>query len=275
MKENFASWLLKVREIIQEPDSPIILKNGIWTVTERQKLWQALGPRLFDDLLDMFQKQAVAILIERDPRFDLEPSERYAANIHGKVLKYSQFIREGFAESLALLGSYPNALNNCSLHKPETVAALTVREVFSKADWELWGSLNHLLPLLAEAAPTEFMEVVEKALSQTPCPFDKLFAQEGKGVMGENYLTGLLWALEGLAWDEQYLARISVILGELALHDPGGNWANRPVNSLTTIFLPWLPQTIASIEKRKVAIKTLQKENPEKAWELLISLTAR
>ncbi|MEW6587236.1 MAG: hypothetical protein AB1442_16695, partial [Nitrospirota bacterium] len=78
--------------------------------------------------------------------------------------------------------------------------------------------------------------------------------------------------LETLAWDEQFLVRVSVILGELASHDPGGNWANRPSNSLTTIFLPWLPQTTARIEKRKVALQTLQKEVPEVAWKVLLSL---
>jgi hypothetical protein len=63
-----------------------------------------------------------------------------------------------------------------------------------------------------------------------------------------------------------------VILGELATHDPGGNWTNRPANSLTTILLPWLPQTTSSIDKRKVALRTLQKEVPAVAWKLLLSL---
>lgn len=271
-KEDYENWILKIRKILQEPRSPIVLKNGIWSIVERKKLWHILGSRIFDDHLNLINKQAVAVLTERNPRFDLKPNDRFAAAIRGKVLKHSHFIREGIAESLALIGSYPDVLSNCSVNKPETIALVTIREIFAKADWILWGSLNNLLPLLAEAAPLEFMSAVEKALSQKPCPFDELFAQEEAGVMGENYLTGLLWALEGLAWDEQYLARVAVILGELASHDPGGKWANRPANSLMTIFLPWFPQTTASIDKRRVAIETLQKENPEKAWELLISL---
>ena len=271
-KEGFSSWISKMREIIQQPDSPISLKNGAWTVTERQKLWQALGSRLYDENLDIFAKCAVDVLAEHDPRFDLKPNERYAANIYGKVLKYSHFIREGFANSLALLGGHSNVLNNCSSNKPETVAILVIRKIFENADWLLWGSLDNLLPLLAEAAPDTFLKAVEAATMQKSCPFDELFAQEGSGVMGGTYLSGLLWALEGLAWDEQYLSRVSVILGELASRDPGGSWANRPANSLSTIFLPWLPQTIATIDKRKVAIKTLKKENSVVAWKLLVSL---
>ncbi|MCY3626015.1 MAG: hypothetical protein OXG88_00015, partial [Gammaproteobacteria bacterium] len=106
----------------------------------------------------------------------------------------------------------------------------------------------------------------------TPSPFDQLFAQEGKGIFGRNYLTGLLWALEVLAWEEQHLVRICVVLGELASHDPGGQWPNRPSNSLVTILLPWFPQTLASFDKRKVAVNTLLSECPEIAWNLIIQL---
>src|SRR5262245_15497056 len=90
--------------------------------------------------------------------------------------------------------------------------------------------------------------------------------------MGGNYLTGLLWALETLAWDAEYLTRVVVILGELAARDPGGNWANRPANSLAEILLPWLPQTCAPVPKRRAAVETLLKERLEVAWKLLLSL---
>lgn len=270
--EDFNEWITKVREIIQQPDSPISLKNGIWVVTDRKGLWHAVGQSLFDSHLDIFRECVVDVLKELDPQFELPPEERYAAGIQGKVLEYSQSLRKGLTESLALLGSFPNVLSNCSIDKPQIEASLSVRAILANSDWVLWGSLNNLLPLLAEASPNEFLNAVENTLEQTPCPFDELFAQEGKGTFGENYLTGLLWALESLAWDEEYLVRVSVVLCELASHDPGGRWANRPSNSLTTIFLPWFPQTMASIEKRKVAIQTLQKENPQAAWKLLLSL---
>ena len=116
------------------------------------------------------------------------------------------------------------------------------------------------------------MGAVENALDQSPCPFDELFSQEGAPITGSNYMTGLLWALETLAWDAEYLVRVCVILGDLAERDPGGNWANRPTNSLTEIILPRHPQTIAPIEKREVAVKTLINTVPDVAWNLLINL---
>ena len=270
--EKYGNWIPKIREILHQPDSPISLKDGRWSITDRKALWQVLSARLFDDNLDNFKECVVTVLTERDPVFDLPPENRFASSIHGKVLSHSKYLRKGLSDSLAFIGSYPDAFTNCSVNKAKTIAVLVVRDIFENADWILWGSLNDLLPLIAESDPNEFIKAVERALQQTPCPFDELFSQEGKGVSSRNYLTGLLWALETLAWDEQLLVRISAILGELASHDPGGNWANRPINSLTTIFLPWLPQTTASINKRKTAVTTIQRDIPEVAWKLLLNL---
>jgi len=269
---SYDEWLKKAREILHCPDSPLSLKNGIWKVVNRAELWCLLGSRILDQNLDTFRSLAVSVLKEPDPAFELPAEERYAANIHGKVLKCSHVLRNGIAEGLAILGSQPKACGNCSQGKAEATCVLVIRELLTDADWVLWGSLNGLLPTLAEAAPGEFLDAVEKAMRMKPCPFDELFSQEGNSITGGNYLTGLLWALEGLAWDERYLVRVCIALGELASHDPGGHWANRPFNSLTTILLPWLPQTLASVEKRKVAVRTIFNEWPDIAWNLIIQL---
>ncbi|MGB2698458.1 MAG: hypothetical protein WBD28_11465, partial [Candidatus Zixiibacteriota bacterium] len=271
-KKVYGEWIGKMREIELRPGTPLIFRNSVWKFISRYEGWYALGPRIFDEHLDRLKEAAISVLRERDPQFELSPDERYAASIHGKVLTYSHLLRNGIAECLALLGSHTKALTSCSLGKAESVAVLTVREVLANADWVLWASLNDLLPLFAESAPEEFLSAVENAFNSDPCPFDTIFAQESSGIMGSNYMTGLLWAMETLAWDSEYLIRVIVILGELATRDPGGNWANRPANSLSTILLPWLPQTCASVAKRKTAVETLIREIPDVAWKLLLDL---
>lgn len=269
---EFGIWLTGLREVLQIPGCPLILKNGIWSIKDRTKLWEALSNRIFDDNLDRLQQACISVLSERDPKFEIDKEDRFAAAIHGKVLKHSQVLRNGLAESLALLAIKPDLFSKCTIGKPEAVVNIAVRNILHTADWVLWAGLGDLLPLLAEAAAEEFLSAVESALQQSPSPFDSIFAQEGSGVTGWNYITGLLWAIETLAWEEQYLVRAIAILGDLARHDPGGSWANRPFNSMTTILLPWMPQTIASFEKRKVAVQTLLKELPDVGWNLLIAL---
>lgn len=271
----YGEWIGRMREVALQPGAPLTQRDGVWKFVARYEGWYSLGPKLFDDHLKRFKDAALVVLRERDPKFDLPPDEHYAASIHGKVLKHSRFLRRSLAESLALLGSHANALTSCSHGIAERTAVLAVRELFTGADWVLWASLNELLPLLAEAAPNEFLNAVETALSSNPCPFDTMFAQEGDGITSGNYTSGLLWALETLAWDADYLSRVVVLLGELAARDPGGKWMNRPANSLTTILLPWMPQTCAPIPKRQAAVETLIKELPKVAWKLLLSLLPR
>jgi hypothetical protein len=269
---DYEAWLAKAGEILHAPDSPLSVRDGRWVVSNRADLFSVLGSRLLDQNLAAFKDATVRVLTERDPAFELPPEERYAASIHGKTMSYSAELRKGMAEGLALLGTHPEAASNCSSGKADLTAFVSVREILNGADSILWGTLNPVLPVLAEASPRAFLEAVEGALGATPCPFDELFAQEDTGVTGRNYLTGLFWALEGLAWDPELLVRVVVALGDLASHDPGGNWTNRPSNSMATILLPWLPQTLASVDKRLTAVRTVLVEQPEVGWTLLLQL---
>ncbi len=268
---DYNTWIGDLREVLQEQSNPLSLRNGQWAVSDRKMLFESFGSRIFDAHLDKFKACAVEVLKELDPQFELPAEERYVASIQGKILKHSLGLRKGIAETLALLGNYGDKLVNVSRYKAELIAVLTIRDIFKQADWKLWGSINDLLPTLAEAAPDEFLSQVEDALQQTPCPFDNLFAQEGKGISGRNYMTGLLWALESLSWSDKYLTRSIVILAELAAHDPGGRWANRPANSIVQILLPWYPQTLAPIDKRISSIKAIKADFPDVAWKVVIA----
>lgn len=273
--EKFSRWILKLQEMLQIEDSPIKFREGQWHVSQRLHVWQSLGQRIFDKSVEAFKACIVSVLAERDPKFELLPKQRFGAAFQEKTFLHSPALRRGLAETLALMGTHPKALANCSDGKVRSAPILSVREIFQEADWVTWGSLNDLLPLLAEAAPEEFLSVVERELGKDPCPFDQLFEQECDGVTGENYMRGLIWALESIAWSEQHLVQACILLSELSMRDPGGNSGNRPFNSLVSILLPWLPQTDASADKRKVAIETIVKEQPNIAWKMLLSLLPR
>lgn len=229
-----------------------------------------------NDDLARFKNMAISSLEERDPALDLPKEERYAASIYGKQLNYSQNIRKGISQTLALMGSRPKALSNCSCNEALNTVNFIVRTLLDGADWERWASIDYYLPLLAEASPSEFLDAVESALVDiSNSSFHEIFEQEGSGIEGRNYMCGLLWALEKLAWSPDYLSRVAVILADLASIDPGGSWANRPIRSLVNIFLPWHVQTAAKFDKRKAAIKAVIKNQPKIGWSLLLELLPR
>ena len=94
--EDFDSWIRKIQETVQHAQSPVTLKNGVWSVSERKSLWQALGSRVFDAHLESVRGHAVAVLSERDPRFQLPSQERFAAQIHGRELEHSSDLRKAW-----------------------------------------------------------------------------------------------------------------------------------------------------------------------------------
>jgi len=271
--KEYGEWIKTIRHAANRPAAPLSQRDGIWKFNLRYDGWYELGSQIFDDHLDRFKSIAVTVLTERDPIFDIDVDDRNLARFKGIGLRHSKRIRTGISEALALLGSHPKALTSTMNGKAEYVAAMTVREVLSNNDWSVWATLNHELPLLAEAAPTQFLDVIEKFLSTNPNLFLRIFEQEGGGPMfGQTYMSGLLWALETLAWSPDYLTRVIVALGGLATIDPGGTWGNRPANSIRTILLGWLPQTCASVEGRVASVKALIREYPKVGWESLLKL---
>ena len=272
VNEDYENWISKLRELLYVSKPMVTLKNGIWKINNRIEILEVLGNRIHDNDLIRFKDCIEKVLSERDPKFELPLENRFAADIYEKKLSYSYNLRTGLAESLAIIESNLGEFKNCTRGHTQSIVHSTIMDILKDADWILWSTLNDLLPILAEAAPQELIYNIESAISNPLNPFVKLFSLEDNSITGSNYLTGLLWALETLAWEGQSLSSITVILGELAAIDPGGSWVNRPINSLITIFLPWLPQTISSIEKRKAAIKALKLEQPKICWTLILKL---
>ena len=268
----YNEWIKKAQNILALPNNPLSIKNNIWHISDKIKLWNQLASRIIDRNLDTFKKLALSVLQEKDPMFELPPDQRYAASIYGKEMQFSPSLRKGIVEGLAILATQSETCTTLSLNKAKNVCDEVIYTLLQDADWELWGSLDQLLPTLAESAPEKFLDAVDKALINDRCLFDELFAQEVSGFTGGNYITGLLWALEALAWDKEYLSRACYYLAGLAERDPGGTWANRPSNSLKDILLPWLPHTVADFKERKIAIKAIRNDFPNVAWNLIIAL---
>jgi hypothetical protein len=272
---SYGAWIERIRASMIQSGAPLTSADSTWKFSLRFEAWYALGGRVYDEHLDRLLRHVTTALVERDPTLDLEAHERLIAPIRGTTQRHSHALRTGLSETLALLGSHPEAITSASAGRAELTAIVAVRRALAEDDWHLWASLDRLLPLLAEAAPTEVLDAMERGLTEPHRTFEALFAQEASGFLGRTHMSGTLWALETLAWSPDYLSRAALVLADLASRDPGGNWANRPINSLITIFLPWLPQTMADLARRRAAIGAVVREYPEVAWKLLVGLLPR
>ena len=175
----------------------------------------------------------------------------------------------GLAETLALLAAKPERVLG-AVNLPGRVDYI-VRTLLKGKNWRRWASLSHQLPVLAEAAPEAFLEAADHDLGTKEPALVKLFEQEGQAFLSSSPHPGLLWALEGLAWEPTYLRKVSEILARLAELDPAeldpkGRLGNRPMRSLEEIFVPWHPQTTGTVEERVKVLRILAGRERNVGW---------
>jgi hypothetical protein len=255
-----------------QPDAPVRRSVDAWEFVSPLDAWAFLRPGVVPHL-DAFEEAAIAVLGVDDPRLDLPIAERFQAPIRGKVLPYSQTLREGMAHTLALLGA---CFESDGVEDAIPLGTRVVRAVRGilplNSSWRRWASLGRLLPVLAEAAPEAVLDAAESGLQGADPELPKLFSQEGDTFGGSPEHTGLLWALERLAWSPAYLSRSAKVLAMMAERDPGGKWANRPRASLREIFFSLMPSTMADLDARIRVIQALLADHPKAGWNLLLDI---
>jgi hypothetical protein len=265
LREVLISWS-------QKPDPPVRLVEHTWTVTAGEDIWRLLARYLTNEVLERFASVARDALVEPDPKFELPVDERWLANIHGKVPKYSVYLRGGIAETLALMATLSDP---CTLatRSGQDWANQIVGAIFEgTTDWKLWASLSQVLPSLAEASPEIFLRAVERNLATTCPSLIQIFTDSENILTQSSPHTGLLWALEVLAWSPEYLGQSALLLASLARLDPGGKLSNRPLGSLREIFLLWHQGTAANLEQRLRVLDMIRHREQNVAWELMVKL---
>lgn len=220
--------------------------------------------------LDSFFLAAEYVLSEHDPALDLPEGDRWAAGLYGKVRDHSAALRTGLCETLVLLAVHGNELLRERLGTDlETRVLLLIRKLLSPLTLEKLLSHNRDLPSYAEAAPGEFLDLIEQDLRKNDPAVLQLLKPVDSSIFGSGCpRSGLLWALEGLAWSPQILPRVVKILAKLSTKEIDDNWGNKPLSSLEAIFRSWMPQTTAPLEKRIQALELLNKHFAAIGWAI-------
>jgi len=253
-------------------DSPIWSVGQFRGVASKIDAFFAVHSAVTPKDLDDFLFAAEMVLSETDPALDLPDDKRAFAVLYGKQREYSGALREGICETLVLLAVHGNTLFSERLGiNVRGRVDLLIRRLLTPLAPERLLSQKHDLPFYAEAAPDEFLRILEEDL-QMPAPLiDALMKPADTSPFGSGCpRTGLLWALEGLAWKPDQLLRVSLILAKLAERKITDNWANKPDNSLKSIYRSWMPQTAASLADRKKALDTLTRRSPAVGWKICL-----
>lgn len=250
-------------QLIQMNDAPLLKIGTIWKAKSPLELLNLVGSRITSSQWDRFFLIAREILETPDPQLELPDEERWKAAVHGKTRLHSDFLLESICDSLIKLAVRGASDIGGRIEQ-------LVHQLLNDANETRWLSLSSYLPALAEAAPTEFLNAVEKSLRQQKQPIMQLIKEsKTKGMTGRCWHCGLLWALEILAWDARRLMRVTLILAQLRHIPFQGNWGNTPANSLFGLFRSWMPQTAAKLPERLRVLDLLIQRDSETAFEVL------
>ncbi len=273
------SWRSVARDLApltSGDDAPLVERQHHWEFVDIVDAWDALSPALTSEDLHVFHESVRTVLGEPDPTLALSPEERRKAALSIEGLprrRCSGLLRQGVANTLALLGAVAEDRILPGGRTGEEHAARAVRELLTDASRERWMSLSELLPVLAEAAPDAFLDAVEASL-RGDCSIMSLFDEQKDpfAVSSSSRHTSLLWALEALAFSPRHLSRVAVLLAQLAERDPGGRLANRPAQSLNEILHLIFPQSAVSNITRLQVVDAVRRATREMGWKLLIAL---
>lgn len=239
-------------------------------VVSIQDLWSVIAPRLNDADVVAYLNTARDVFSRVDPRFNEADRARLIAFGDRPQIASKELCR-GLLDALNVMAAFPKRAKNVPFLE-ERIRGF-VRELLDDADAARWWSLREVLPLLAEAAPEEFLAAVETSLTRDDAPIVVLLQSDGEGFFAREYISPLTTALERLAWFPEYFDDAVTTLAGLANKDPeNSRHGNRPAGTLRQIFLPWHSQTLATPDARLTTLERLRARYPSVAWRLLVSL---
>ena len=226
---------------------------------------QTVGKDLNDFLL-----LAEYVLAEEDPALDLPENMRRAAGVYGKIRDHSSALRDGIRDTLVMLSVHGHDLFRVrtGIDVEARVAAL-IRNLLTPLTIDKLLSHNRDLPDYAEAAPGIFLRLIEEDLQRPQPAVFALLKPVARFPFGQCLRTGLLWALECLAWTN--LGRASAILARLSSIEIHDNYTNKPIASLKAIYRSRLPQTAAPVDERIQSLRNLARRFPDVGWSICIA----
>lgn len=261
---------------IGQTDPPVRLRGRIWELNAPLDAWRQLARYVRDEDLRRFRQVALEVLSETDPSYSMPINERWLANIHQKTLPHSPRLRSAIVTNLAIVADLGERGELINVTFPaQNLVDMVVRDLLSAASSERWYSVRDVLPGLAEAAPSEFLDALDRDLRCLEPAILALFSEEkgeAPGFTKDSGHPALLWALERLAWSSRFFTRASLALAALAEKFPEGGLGNRPARSLSQIFLGFYRNTEADWEVRLETLDLLVERQHRVGWKLLLSL---
>ena len=209
------------------------------------------------------------------------PGERLLLPKDYQALRDSQVSGEllrGLAQGLVLLAEFGDCMDQRLVGPPVSArVAQVVCTALEDMTVERLRALRTVMPLLAEAAPEAFLEVMEADLQQTNSAQRALLnfrkgdsASESTRLIystdAVSYRSSLMRAYEALAWFPEHVNQAIDLLALLADEEVLDHHGGQPRQSLAELLKPWHCGSILNAERHCAVLWKLAENHPE--WAL-------
>jgi hypothetical protein len=135
---------LAVRQILVA-DPPVRRVHATWEFVSPQDAWTLLHSVLTSSQVDAFESVIIEVLGENDPALDLPAKQRFMGPVQGKRFKYSDVLRRGLAEILALSAGLVSEGLVADEHQfIRRARRIVCRLLPAGSEWKRWASIGDL-----------------------------------------------------------------------------------------------------------------------------------
>lgn len=260
---------LLVDSLSGQADSPFILSGSVWRLADPVDAARLLLPKIETEVIERWRSLVFDVLFAADPRRGLGLVQSVVAEIRGIRSGCSDTLRKHVAEGLTLTAATSEMLEP---HVRGIVKQLLEMSFADKTGNALM-SLASALPLLAEAAPSEFLAAISEDLDKGAPVIQLLFHEPHLASFSTGFnsqVHHLLWALECLCWSEDYFGAAAMQIAALAARDLGDR--NQPLDILHKVTAVWAAQSVSNTNDKIAVIEQVIEKYPEVGWRLVMTL---
>jgi hypothetical protein len=250
-------------------NDPVMSQSGsVWRFASLEEAYRCLSSKITNGVIERWKQMVLDVLCEVNPSYGLNPIEKFAQQLNQPTsqVQYSEELKSGIARSLAMVGSMDGdgALSGKLRDSAVDIVDQLLSQAVEDDSGRFWNLIGPRLRYLAEAAPQQFVDVVIDNLEKDSSSLLRAFNSDS---------SDLLWALEVLAWSNDYFDDAIECLTLLAANRADDKQrGNRSGESLSAILCGWGNFTTVSSGKKLTALDSVKRISSPVGWDLLFAL---
>lgn len=230
-----------------------------------ESAWENLDNDITDKIWEDFIKLFYEVLIESEPIFEYPFDKHFEASIYAKKPDWSPTIKHGMIRSL-IMRAYYRKDEYCQYQINNVVKKVLKTITTAKR----WGYIAQYFTDLCEASPDIVLQRLEGELSNSTGMKELFGINDGNSITGRHYYTNILWAVEQLLLQKEYVVRAVKWLWKVDAINIKYSISNSPKSILETVFCAWINVSVLSVDE-KIDNAKWAVENYDNAWEIIYS----